>query len=123
MIRLDSKGFEKFIEELAGAYTLFAPVMKGGKQVFGVISSAEDIDASRLNTERSPKEIFFPHSEVLFEYDENGIRTAGGEEKPIAVWGMREAFRCSIRCSAARARGLPTFVSTTHTGVGVTTSH
>jgi ferredoxin len=89
MIRLDRKRFEIFIEELAGDYTLYAPVMKSGKGAFGVVSSAGDIDSSRLNTERSPKEIFFPHSEVLFEYDEKGIRTVGGEDKPIAVWGMR----------------------------------
>jgi ferredoxin len=97
MIRLEKEGFDRFIEGLASEYALFAPVMKDGKQAFGRISSAGEIDGSRLNTERSPKEVFFPHSEVLFEYDENGIRVAGGGEKPIAVWGMRGCDARSLR--------------------------
>ncbi len=97
MIRLEKDGFKNFIEELIAEYAVFAPVMKDGKHMFGNISSVEDIDSSRLNTEMSPKEIFFPHSEVLFEYDENGIRVADGEMKPIAVWGMRGCDARSLR--------------------------
>ena len=97
MIRLEKDQLEGFIKELASGYTVFAPVMKDGKQMFGEITSAAEIDSSRLNTERSPKEIFFPHSEVLFEYDEKGIKVAAADERPIAVWGMRGCDSRSIR--------------------------
>lgn len=97
MIKLEKDAFTGFVKELTAKYAVFAPVISSGKSMFGNISSVKDIDMSRLNTERSPKEIFFPHSEVLFEYDENGIRVADGNEKPIAVWGMRGCDARSLR--------------------------
>jgi len=89
MVRLEKDKFDDFIRSLAGDYIVYAPVTAGGKSSFKVVESAEDIDGNCLVTDRSPKEIFFPHSEVLFEYDRDGVRELERSGKPIAVWGLR----------------------------------
>jgi sulfhydrogenase subunit beta (sulfur reductase) len=89
MVRLEKQGFDDFIRALLGDYSVYAAVTVDGKSAFKMIASAEEIDGQCLVTDRSPKEIFFPHSEVLFEYDKNGVREVGETGKPIAVWGLR----------------------------------
>ena len=89
MVRLEKKGFADFIRSLAAHFVVYAPVTANGKTGFRAIESADDIDMTCLVTDRSPKEVFFPHSEVLFEYDEKGVREVEQPAKPIAVWGLR----------------------------------
>ncbi|MCF7918384.1 MAG: 4Fe-4S dicluster domain-containing protein [Candidatus Cloacimonetes bacterium] len=87
----------EFLEYLQEKYTLWAPAKSGTETEFKVISSFAEIDQSRLNTTLNPKEIFFPRREVLFSYDENGIKTPPPPEKPVAVWGLRTCDTRSIR--------------------------
>ncbi len=90
MVRLDKQKFSNFILELSAEYTVFAPGKVGGKTEFVPIRSEDEIDFKTLVTDMSPKGIFFPSSEVLYEYDKQGIRVPEKEiGKPIAVWGMR----------------------------------
>jgi sulfhydrogenase subunit beta (sulfur reductase) len=89
MVRLEKTEFGDFIASLLDGYTVYAPVSVDGKSRFRGIGSAADIDQECLVTDRSPKEVFFPHSEVLFEYDESGVRPVEKAGKPIAVWGLR----------------------------------
>ena len=89
MVRLPKDKFSDFMISLMEDYAVYAPVTADGKSSFKAIESAEDIDSSCLVTDRTPKEVFFPHSEVLFEYDENGVREVERADKPIAVWGLR----------------------------------
>jgi sulfhydrogenase subunit beta (sulfur reductase) len=89
MVRLEKDKFGDFIRALAGDYTVYAAVAAGGKSAFRTIVSAEEIDQGCLVSARTPKEVFFPHSEVIFEYDRDGVRTVEKKGKPIAVWGMR----------------------------------
>ncbi|MEN8209739.1 MAG: hypothetical protein ABFR50_10875, partial [Candidatus Fermentibacteria bacterium] len=74
MVRLDKQKFEDFIRELSAEYSVYAPGIAGGKTEFIPVRSQQQIDTSRLVTDMSPKGVFFPSSEVLFEYDKNGIR-------------------------------------------------
>jgi len=87
----------EFIEYLQKTYFVFAPVKSGTETEFKQITSFTEIDQSRLNTTISPKEIFFPRSEVLFTYDEDGIKTPPKREKPAALWGMRACDTRSMR--------------------------
>jgi len=89
MVRLDKDRFGDFIGSLTGDYEVYATVTVDGKSSFREIESADEIDSSCLVTDRTPKEIFFPHSEVLFEFDEDGVREVKRKGKPIAVWGLR----------------------------------
>ncbi|MCK5785904.1 MAG: 4Fe-4S dicluster domain-containing protein [Candidatus Sabulitectum sp.] len=90
MVRLDKKKFGDFILELSVEHAVYAPGNTGGKTDFIPVSSEDEINLKTLVTDLSPKGIFFPHSEVLYEYDTEGIRVPEKEAgKPIAVWGMR----------------------------------
>ena len=90
MVRLDKKKFGDFILELSAEYAVYAPGDIGGKTEFIPVRSEDGIDLNTLVTDLSPKGIFFPHSEVMYEYDREGIRVPVKETgKPIAVWGMR----------------------------------
>lgn len=89
MVRLPKSKLDDFITSLAEEYAVYAPVTEGGKSSFKKIGSSEEIDQVTLVTDRTPKEVFFPHSEVLFEYDADGVREVERTEKPIAVWGLR----------------------------------
>lgn len=89
MVRLEKDKFGDFIRSLLSEYTVYAAVSADGKSCFKAIESAGEIDQGCLVTDRTPKEVFFPHSEVLFEYDEDGVREVEKAGKPIAVWGMR----------------------------------
>jgi len=89
MVRLEKEKFDDFIRSLAADYDVYGVVTANGKSSFKVVESAGEIDQDCLVTDRSPKEIFFPHSEVLFEYDKDGVRQRKTAGKPIAVWGLR----------------------------------
>jgi len=89
MVRLEKAKFDDFIRSLADDYIVYGAVTAGGKSSFKAVESAGEIDQDCLVTDRSPKEIFFPHSEVLFEYDKDGVRETAKAGKPIAVWGLR----------------------------------
>jgi ferredoxin len=89
MVRLPKDKFGDFITSLTKDYAVYAVVTESGKSSFKAVESADEIDQACLVTDRTPKEIFFPHSEVLFEYDEDGVREIKTTEKPIAVWGLR----------------------------------
>ncbi len=89
MVRLEKDKFDDFIRALMDDYVVYATVTVGGQSSFKAIETGHEIDHDCLVTGRSPKEIFFPHSELLFEYDRDGVREIEKAGKPIAVWGLR----------------------------------
>jgi sulfhydrogenase subunit beta (sulfur reductase) len=97
MIKLEKDRFGDLIRSLLWAYIVYAPVTADGKSCFKAVESAGEIDQVCAVTDRSPKEVFFPHSEVLFEYDRDGMREAGPAGKPVAVWGLRGCDTASLR--------------------------
>ncbi len=96
MIKIKKSEFSEFIKNLQKNYSVFAPVTDGKATAFKKIKSADDINNKILNTKRSPKEIFFPQSEVLFQYTERGMEVPKREEKPFAIWGMRNCDTKSL---------------------------
>ncbi len=96
MVRLDKQKFNDFIRELSAEYSVYAPGKVSGKTEFISVESGDEIDFTSTVTDMSPKSIFFPHSEVLFEYDEDGVRAAQTSHGPIAVWGMRSCDARSL---------------------------
>jgi sulfhydrogenase subunit beta (sulfur reductase) len=97
MVKIRIDQLPHLIEYLQEKYQVYAPVKFGKETAFRPIKSARQIDNSQLNTTLNPKEIFFPQSEVLFSYDENGIKTPPALDKPVAVWGMRACDAKSMR--------------------------
>ncbi len=96
MIKIRKTGLKDFIDFVQKEYDVFAPVEDGKKTAFKKINSAFEIVHSIVNTDLSPKNVFFPQSEVLFQYDKDGLKVPKRNEKPIAVWGMRQCDTSSL---------------------------
>jgi len=88
MIKIEKAKFKQFIDHLRNDFTVFAPT-SDGHSAFGEVDSAEDVITDIQMTRKSPKEIFFPQTEIIFKYDEGGIQTPENTNKPFAVWGVR----------------------------------
>ncbi len=97
MIKIKHEELQSFLDFLQEKYSVFAPVKYGKETAFKKITSASEIDKSKYNTNLSPKEIFFPQSEVMFTYTKDGLKVPSKIEKPIAVWGLRTCDTKSIR--------------------------
>ena len=89
MVKIEKAKFKQFIDNLRKNFTVLAPVADGQITVFREVQSAADIVSNHQNTNTSPKKIFFPQTETLFGYDEDGIHTPESNHKPYAVWGVR----------------------------------
>lgn len=83
------KRIDKLLTFLQKKYSVYAPVKDGNTTAFGQINSASEILQSGGNTKQTPKNIFFPQAEVMFQYNEKGIVPLEKKLKPIAVWGIR----------------------------------
>ncbi len=71
MVRLEKQKLDNFIRELSAEYSVYAAGVVGGKTKFIPVESADEIDLTHPVTDMSPKGVFFPPSEVLFEYDKD----------------------------------------------------
>ncbi len=94
MIRIEKENIQGFIEDLMKTYSVYAPAGDGKITSFMLTGSAGEIVSESFNTDKSPKEIFFPQTEVLFEYDSGKVKEAEKNGKPIAVWGIRS---CDVK--------------------------
>jgi len=89
MIRIEKLKFDKFFNDLRQAYTVFAPVDDGKVTSFQNVNSVDMIAADIVNTQKSPKELFFPQVELLFSYNKDGIKNPEKRNNPMALWGVR----------------------------------
>jgi len=96
MVKIKKTGLNELIDFLKQSYDVFAPVEENNKSEFKQIGSAFEIDHSLNNSVTSPKNIFFPQAEVLFQYDKNGMKVPELKDKPIAIWGMRNCDTKSL---------------------------
>ncbi|MEW6399422.1 MAG: 4Fe-4S dicluster domain-containing protein [Bacillota bacterium] len=68
MRRLERKDMRAFLDKLASAASLVAPVREDGVVVFRPVSSGEQVVLDYVNPVRSAKELFFPQTEVMFRF-------------------------------------------------------
>jgi ferredoxin len=94
MARLDKVRFGDFVREVSEDYRVYAPGSLGGSTVFLPVDPGGETDPCCGMTVLSPKGVFFPQSEALFEYENGRVRTLPEEGKPLLVWGMRG---CDVR--------------------------
>jgi len=80
-----------FLKELGGKYNVLAPAKKDGSISYEPISSPEEVIFEFPNSLKTPKEFFFPQSEVLFTF--NGAEKSSDEQmpdsKPQVLFGIR----------------------------------
>lgn len=60
------------------------------------VASAGEIAPDVPVTDLSPKEIFFPQSEVMFRFSGGAIEPPADQGPPIAVWGLRNCDSRSL---------------------------
>ena len=74
MIRIEKARIDEFIRTLMETWAVYAPAREGSSSLFAPVEDPARIDHDIFNTDKSPKEIFFPHSEVLFEFEGEKIK-------------------------------------------------
>ncbi len=82
---------DSWLEHLREEYEIWAPVKKNGLVFFHPIESVKEICFDFLNTRKTPKDIFFPQSEVLFSFRRGEIEKDQGTvlEKPRIIFAIR----------------------------------
>jgi hypothetical protein len=95
-IYIDKGKFPGVIERLLSRYRVFAPVKKGRYHEFTAIEKAGEADLGFKNTRLSPKGLFHPQAERMFEYSlakddpQAGImKEAPQDFSPRVVLGIR----------------------------------
>jgi len=80
-----------FLSELGDKYDVFAPARKNGAVSFEPLSSTEEVVLDYPNSLRTPKEFFFPQSEVLFSFGgtEEETDKPAPDVKPRVLFGVR----------------------------------
>ncbi|MEA1987262.1 MAG: 4Fe-4S dicluster domain-containing protein [Candidatus Marinimicrobia bacterium] len=89
IIKINKNKFDKFFKILKGNYDVFAPIGDGMNSKFSRVKSIKEINLDISNTDKSPKEIFFPQTEILFNFESQKINLNAEKNKSFAVWGMR----------------------------------
>lgn len=75
-----------FLDKLKAEYQIYAPVQTETNMVWSQISQAEELAWDFLNTDLSPKSIFFPQTECLMHFKNNQKDPEGlimKEESPL----------------------------------------
>jgi len=91
--RLTSQQFDNYLTQLSIKYQLFAPQRKSGKGSFsdtdlisyGPVTSYEDMELQEKSA-YSPKEVFYPIRETLFQFINNKIVEPEIDTKPIILF-------------------------------------
>lgn len=96
MIKIEKTRFTQFIKDLMDEYDVFAPVNENEKSSYKKIKSASEIMSNLYNTDKSPKDVFFPQTETFFKYGEEGMILSGMNDRPISIWGLRNCDSKSL---------------------------
>ncbi len=79
----------KFLKAVSEDYTLYGPKIEDNIVAFGNVSSADEIMLEYRNSVTSPKELFLPRAEVVYEFDgENFVNDAIPDQKRV-IFGIR----------------------------------
>jgi len=95
--KIKKKRLKEFIDNLTKEYRVFIPVESDGVASFMEIGKIEnkkmeigDLRFDSYNTDRPPKEIFFPQTEALLTYKEGKISSPEqASTEKIAIFGVR----------------------------------
>jgi sulfhydrogenase subunit beta (sulfur reductase) len=90
MKKIAKRDVDAFIASLLKDYTVYAPARVAEYVTFREITAPEEVVWDRLDTRQPPKGVFFPQTEVLFEYEKgtDGVvlrPTENGEGKQVLL--------------------------------------
>jgi ferredoxin len=104
LVKIEKERLSDLLDSLKDSYRLYGPVRQADMVNFAPFRDAAEIDLSFQNSRLSPKSLFLPQSERMFEYnldpamdDANILKEAPKDYSPRAVIGIRpcdaRAFR------------------------------
>jgi hypothetical protein len=95
MLKISKKDFSDFLNRLKDSYRLYGPAGKEDIVDFAPMENVSDIDLSFQNSRLSPKSLFLPQSERMFEYgldpageDAHILKEASKDYSPRGVKGL-----------------------------------
>ena len=101
MYKIKKENLTALYAAIAAQNDLFLPVKAAGKTNFALWGDGADVDLDTLKTVRSPKDVFFPQSENLYNCNKaDGKTTIQAEDRcstPFVVLGMKA---CDVRAVA-----------------------
>ena len=79
----------EFVTAVSADYTFYGPKINDDKVAFGAINSPEELVLDYRNSIVSPKELFLPRAEVVYEFDgQNFVNDTIPDQKRV-IFGMR----------------------------------
>jgi sulfhydrogenase subunit beta (sulfur reductase) len=93
-LKLDKKDFENFLQSLMDEYDLYAPVqLAEGVSLFKKIDQPGEVNLTQLHTQKPAKDLFFPQSETMFQYEkvgkQNQVTSTEETERQRVLFGAR----------------------------------
>jgi hypothetical protein len=80
-IFISKEKFARAIKQLMGRYRVYAPVKNGFRHEFALLQNAAEADLGFSNTFLSPKGLFQPQAERMFEYSAAMTRTPASSRR------------------------------------------
>ncbi|MGC9314823.1 MAG: 4Fe-4S dicluster domain-containing protein [bacterium] len=87
--KLNKSNIDDFIAELRKGYAVYAPVDRDGITSFAHLAEGESPNMDFLITQKPPKEVFYPQTEVLLRFDGDKTTPSKYDGGPIAIFGVR----------------------------------
>lgn len=80
-----------WLEGLRKEYEIWTPAKKDGLVLFHAMQTAKEIHFDFFNTKKTPKDLFFPQSEVLFSFRKGELEKEADSilEKPRIIFAIR----------------------------------
>ena len=88
---VEKEQLKEWLQGLCQDYQVWAPTEEDGQVLFSAIESVSEISLGFSNTDKTPKDIFFPQREVLFSFQGEQIEdlSAGTNGKPRVIFAIR----------------------------------
>mgnify|MGYP000829881016 FL=1 len=98
MYQISREKMPELLAAVAKEMDLFLPVQNNGITNFGFWTEDAKVDLDTLKTVKSPKDAFFPQSEILYscyqKANKTSIEPAALKDAPFAIFGVRP---CDVR--------------------------
>ncbi len=98
MYRIEKKKWQDLYRAIGESCDLFAPISAAGKTNFALWHEGASVDLDTLKTVKSPKDLFFPQSEVLYTCGRREgqivVEPQALRDRPFVAFGMRA---CDVR--------------------------
>jgi len=100
MFKLPVSHLDKFFSAVNGEMALYLPIESDGLVQFNPFTPGADVRLDKLNTVRSPKDFFFPHTEDIAAFKtrkkEVMIEDIQSPAEPFALFGVRACDAYSL---------------------------